>query len=175
MLLPSSSRPRLRYVWFYNFHCSSILSTQELSLTNNDVEIQTTVLSSSTSVPSSTSVSSTNMPSADQQATATDPDRLPINTSGSSTSSVSAGESAGIGIGAGVGVLVLALLAWLVYRRRNKVKTSYKETSSPNQEIQSTSTSYYQHGNSSRAVSKSPLHEAPSSQSRSPLAELEGR
>lgn len=162
-------------MWFHNFHCSSVLSIKEVSLTNDDVEIQTTDLSSSTSSPSSTGVSSTNMPSADQQPTATDPDRLPINTSGSSTSSVSVGASAGIGIGAGVGVLVLALLAWLIYRRRNKVKTSNKEASSPTQEIQSTSTGYYQHGNSSRAGSKSPLHEAPSSQARRPLAELEGR
>lgn len=126
------------------------------------------------SITPSTGLSSLGPSATGQQASSTDA-VPPINTSGSSSSSLSAGASAGIGVGAGVGVLVLALLAWLIYRRRNKVRTSHKETSSPAQEIQSTSTSYYQHGNSSRAASKSPLHEAPSSQARSPLAELEGR
>lgn len=127
----------------------------------------------SSSLPS-TGLSSTGPSATGQQASSADT-VPPINTSGSSSSSLSAGASAGIGVGAGVGVLALALLGWLLYRRRNKVRVLHMGTSSPTQEIQSTPTGYYQHGNSSRAVSKSPLHEAPSSQARSPVAELEGR
>lgn len=95
----------------------------------------------SNSLPS-TGLSSPGPSATGQQASSTDA-VPPINTSGSSSSSLSAGASAGIGVGAGVGMLVLALLGWLVYRRRNKVRTSYKEASSPAQEIQSTSTDYY--------------------------------
>lgn len=132
-----------------------------------------------TNDPLSSSLPSTGLSSPGPSATGQQPSSTdavpPINTSGSSSSSLSAGASAGIGVGAGVGVLVLALLGWLLYLRRNKVRVLHKGTLSPTQEMRSTSTAYYQHGSSSHAVSKSPLHEAPSSHDQSLPAELEGR
>lgn len=70
---------------------------------------------------------------------------------------------------------MLAILGWLIYRRRKKAMNLQKETLIPSQQEPSISTGYYQHGNSTRAVSKSPLQEAPSDPPRSQPVELEGR
>lgn len=169
MLSQSSSRHRLRYVWLHEIDSPHALSIQDCCVINYCITtIQTTD-------PSSTGPSSLGPSFTGQQTSATSTIPLSTNTSGLSSSSLSTGASVGIGIGAGVAVLVLALLGWLIHRRRKKSVFAHKETLGPAQEIQSISTGYYQHGNSARTVSQSPLQEAPSSPATSPPAELDGR